>query len=71
MRNSTNAVVTWSAINGRRYVVHYKSHLNDPQWNNAALAVPATGSTFSLTNSVGSDTNRVYRIELLPVQPPS
>jgi len=71
MPDAADAVITWSAINGRRYIVDYKNNLTDPTWTSAADVVVAAGSTASLTNSVGTNTQRFYRVELLPVQPPS
>ena len=63
-------MVTWSAINGRRYLVHYKANLYDAQWSNAPQDLTASGSTASYTNNVGTNASSLYRIELLPIQPP-
>jgi autotransporter-associated beta strand protein len=71
LNNSTNTVVTWSAINGRRYLLHYKLNLNDASWLDVPRDVTATGNTAAYTNNVGSDRHRFYRVELLPITPPS
>jgi hypothetical protein len=66
----TKVVVTWSAISGRRYLVHYKLNLVDAQWSDAPLTVTASGLTASYTNNIGTNASSFYRIELLPIQPP-
>jgi len=67
---STNAVVTWSAINGRRYLVHYKLNLKDAQWSDAPKVMIAPGITASYTNNIGTNASSFYRIQLLPIEPP-
>ena len=70
MSGSTNAVITWSAINGRLYLVHYKPDLNNAQWSAVLPNVTAAGSTASWTNNVGTIARRLYRVELLPIPNP-
>jgi autotransporter-associated beta strand protein len=68
---STNWVITWSAISGQRYTLHYKANLTDSTWSDVGDVVTATGSTVTLTNSVGSSSHGFYWVEPLPPQPPS
>ena len=70
LSGSTNAVVTWSSINTRRYLVHYKASLSAAQWSSAPKDVTAVGSTTSYTNNISTNASSLYRIELLPIQPP-
>ena len=68
---STNRVITWKAVSGRKYVLHYKDNLNGPTWSDDGLAVTASSSTASQTNSVGSAAHRFYWVEPLPYEPPN
>ncbi len=63
-------VVTWSAVSGASYILHYKENLTDSAWSNVGQAVTAGGSTVSVTNSVGSYPRGFYWVEPQPQQHP-
>jgi hypothetical protein len=60
------AVVTWNSDGGQTYRLQYKDHLNDPTWQDAAPDVLAIAPTTTVTNLLGSATQRFYRVTLLP-----
>ncbi|MGH7951388.1 MAG: S8 family serine peptidase [Limisphaerales bacterium] len=57
---------TWSAATGLVYQVEYKTNLLQPDWINAGNAIPAGKTNLSVTNSIGDDPQRFYRLEILP-----
>jgi hypothetical protein len=59
-------VLNWNSIAGRSYRVEYKNHLGEPDWTALATNLPAPGSNLSLTDPVGTNIQRIYRIVLLP-----
>jgi len=60
------AVITWSTAVGRTYRLQAKDTLTDPDWNNGALDIIATGDKISATNVVGTTQSRFYRVLQLP-----
>jgi hypothetical protein len=50
----------WSAINGQKYRVQWKSDLSDPTWIDLG-GVTASGSTATIDDTIG-DQSRFYRI---------
>ncbi len=60
------ALITWNSIAGQVYRVQYKDRMTDNGWQDALPDVLATGSTTTLTNAVGSATQRFYRVTLAP-----
>ena len=66
----TSWIITWRASSGSSYLVHFKQDLSDAGWSTISQTIVAPGSTASVTNSVGSDTRRLYWVEPLPFEPP-
>ena len=64
----TGATVTfvWTAVAGRSYQVQYKSALTQAVWLNLSNPVTANGSTLSVTDVMGQNSQRFYRIVQLP-----
>jgi len=60
------ATVMWQSVPSRTYRLEYKDALTDPSWTAVIPDVIATGSTSSMTNSVGTATQRYYRVNRLP-----
>jgi hypothetical protein len=56
-------ILTWPTVAGRNYLVQFKDSLSIPTWSDAGIAVTATGSTMSFTNSLSSSTARFYRVQ--------
>ena len=57
------ATITWTASEGRVYMVQYKDTLADPYWLDLPAAVTATGSVASKTVALGDGGTRFYRVE--------
>jgi hypothetical protein len=59
------AVITWSSVPGKVYGLEYKRELTDTNWTEELPHITATGFTTSVTNNVGSSSQRFYRIKLI------
>jgi hypothetical protein len=64
----SNEVVTltWNAMSGRSYAVEYKNSLADAAWLPLTTNILAASTSASATDSVGTNTQRLYRIVLEP-----
>jgi hypothetical protein len=58
------AVLTWSAVPGGTYRLQYKDSLDSTNWQDLG-DIPATTSTISTTDLVGSAPQRFYRVLLV------
>jgi uncharacterized repeat protein (TIGR03803 family) len=56
----------WSAVAGQRYQLQYCSDLGLDQWNNLGIATTATNGTMSAFDSTTVDSQRDYRVTVLP-----
>ncbi len=63
-----NHVVTlnWNAMSGRTYRVEMKSDLSEAIWTPLFTNVVAGGTSATVTDPVGTNRQRIYRIVLLP-----
>jgi len=68
MVSLSNGIVTvaWSAVADRSYRLQSKDALSDINWVDCSPDVIATGPTATATDTVGSATQRFYRVYLLP-----
>jgi uncharacterized repeat protein (TIGR03803 family) len=64
----TNGTVSlnWSAISGQRYRVQWKANLSSNTWLNLGLPVTAGSSNMVTTDAIGTNSQRFYRVLLLP-----
>ena len=53
--------LTWNAVPGRTYVVHFKDRLEAPEWTQLP-AVQAAGATASVIDTISPFARRFYRI---------
>lgn len=58
------AILRWSATSGQKYQLQYNSDPGSKNWINLGSATTATSGLLSATNSVGSDSQRFYRVIL-------
>ena len=58
--------LVWTALAGLSYQVQYATNLLQTNWINNGAAVTATTNSVTLPETVGPDTARFYRVELLP-----
>lgn len=65
-RTSGTVTLTWSAAAGRRYQLQYKSNLSATTWTNLGGAITATVGTVTVSDGIGSSSQRFYRVVLLP-----
>jgi hypothetical protein len=63
--NST-ATVSWTSVAGYTYQLQYKEWLSDTNWLPVTPNIPATNTTTSMSDSVGSAEQRLYRVRLIP-----
>ncbi len=57
--------LTWSSVSNLTYQVQYRTNLTQTNWLNLGSSILATNGTMTATDTVGSDTNRFYRVLLL------
>jgi hypothetical protein len=57
--------LSWSSISGRMYQIQFKTYLTQSNWNNLT-SLPATNSTMTISDVIGSGSQRYYRAVLLP-----
>ena len=64
----SNGVVhlSWSAVAGERYLVQWKNNLDDTNWGDLLPEVLANGSEASQTDSATTETQKFYRVMLVP-----
>jgi len=58
--------ITWSAVPGQTYQIQYSANLSQLNWNSLISAVTATDPTITVSDSVGPDAQRFYRIVMFP-----
>jgi hypothetical protein len=60
------ARVTWNSVAGQIYRLQYRDTLNTTNWQDVLPDVVATDSTTTASNTLGSATQRFYRVMLVP-----
>ena len=65
-KSGTNAILTWSAAIGQSYQPQYTSDLLSTNWISLGAPVTATNLTLTISDSPGTNTQRFYRVQLLP-----
>jgi hypothetical protein len=58
--------LSWSAISGQTYRVQYNTNLLDTNWTDLPPDVTATDTTATWSDSILSDTQRFYRVRVVP-----
>jgi hypothetical protein len=61
-----NITFTWSTIPGRQYQVQFKNRLEDATWSDLGPPVTATSVSTTLSDAIGTNPQRFYRVGLLP-----
>jgi hypothetical protein len=64
-RTNNTIELTWSTVSGSVYQVQYTASLNPTTWSNLGGTMTATGNTLSVSNAIGTATQRFYRAVLL------
>ena len=65
-RTNDTVVLTWSAAVGQVYQLQNKSNLSSTSWNNLSSAIAATNASVTASDVIGSDSQRFYRVILVP-----
>jgi len=58
--------LTWSTVSGLVYRVQYTSSLTPTNWSNLGGTMTAAGTTLSASESIGTATQRFFRVGLVP-----
>ena len=64
--NSTDVIITWSAVSNLTYRVQYLSGFDSTNWHDLAPDVTATNNTASAEDNPGGAPMRFYRIMIVP-----
>jgi hypothetical protein len=62
---SGSILLAWTALPGLRYQVQYRTDISQTDWTNLGTVITATRNPMTLTDSIGSDPRRFYRVVLL------
>jgi hypothetical protein len=57
---------TWNTQVGKKYQAQYKTNLNDPDWLALGSEIIGDGTPASVTNAVGSASQRFFRVVQVP-----
>jgi len=60
------ATITWTSVSGNTYRLQYKTNWDDASWTDFSPDVPATGATTSAQDDISAQTQRLYRVMLVP-----
>ncbi len=60
----TNLILTWPGAAGQTYQLQYKNDLADPTWTPVGGTIPGADGTMTVTNGVGTSTQRYFRLVL-------
>jgi len=58
--------LTWNSFSNGIYRVRYKAAVDTSTWTTLGPNITATGNSASVTDTVGSQTQRFYQVTLLP-----
>lgn len=61
-RTGGTVTFTWSAVLSAVYQLQYRTNLIQGSWNNLGTTITATNTVMSVTNSIGPDPRRFYRL---------
>jgi uncharacterized repeat protein (TIGR03803 family) len=57
---------TWNVVEGQAYQPQFCTDLSQINWTNLGPSVTATNGTMSISDAIGPDPRRFYRLALLP-----
>lgn len=57
--------ISWGAVVGKAYQLQFNSDLTSTNWNNLGSAITATNAAMAAFDSIGLDSQRLYRVVLL------
>jgi uncharacterized repeat protein (TIGR03803 family) len=65
-RSAGTVVLNWGAQTGLVYQVQYRTNLSQNNWLNLGSPLPATNNAMTLSDPIGANPQRFYRILLVP-----
>jgi uncharacterized repeat protein (TIGR03803 family) len=65
-KSNNSLVLSWSAAQGQKYQLQYKTNLNSTNWFNLGSQITASSGTISASDLIASNSQRFYRVILLP-----
>jgi uncharacterized repeat protein (TIGR03803 family) len=65
-KSNTSLALTWTTVQGQRYQLQYKADLNAANWVNLGSQRTATNATITVSDPIGSNAQRFYRVIMLP-----
>jgi len=65
-RLNTSLILTWSAVQGQRYQLQYKADLKSANWVNLGSQRTATNAIITVSDPIASNSQRFYRVFMLP-----
>jgi uncharacterized repeat protein (TIGR03803 family) len=65
-RTNGNFSFTWNTLAGRVYQLQYTTNASPANWTNSGAAFTASSSTVTISNSMGTDPRRFYRVMVVP-----
>ena len=66
MRSNAAILLAWSSISGQKYQLQFKSTLGSANWTNLGSSITATGATYTTSDPIVGNSQRFYRVVLLP-----
>jgi uncharacterized repeat protein (TIGR03803 family) len=66
IKSNNSFVLSWTAAQGQKYQLQYKTGFNSTMWLNVGPAILASGGIVSTSDSINSNSQRFYRVVLLP-----
>jgi hypothetical protein len=58
--------LAWNSFSGGTYQIEYRTTLGISNWTTLSPSLTATGSVTSFSDNLVSDSQRFYRVKLLP-----
>ena len=65
-KTNSSVSFSWSAMSNLVYQVQYKTNLNQTSWINLGNPITATNDTAGVTDTAATDSQRFYRLIVLP-----
>jgi len=58
--------LSWPALANARYQIQYRTNLTQTNWLNLGAPIPGGNSMVSVTDGIGANQQRFYRLALMP-----
>jgi hypothetical protein len=65
-RSGNSLVITWSAVSNQMYQIQFTPNLTPTNWTALPGTITATGNTATISQPIGNNSQRFYRVVQLP-----